>query len=95
METDNLFGYLWSGVLSFAGLVFGLLHAGHRREMDAVRKMAERANEKAEAAKASLDAHKVHAAERFATKSDVDKIVDKIDERFDKLDDKLDQLTKH
>lgn len=92
VEEQSFFSYIWSALLSVAGLIFGLLHAGHRREMDEVRKMAARAADKAEATQKSLDAHKVHAAETFARKSDAEKGFDKLDEKLDKIDEKLDRI---
>lgn len=87
----SLFGYLWSAMLSVAGLIFGLLHAGHRREMEEVKAMAKQANAAAEENARSLAAHKLHAAETFATQADMEKLGDRIEARFDKLEAKLEE----
>lgn len=91
-DEPNLFTLIWSGLLSFGGLVLAWLHLAQRTEATDMKAQSAKALEKAEAAQTSLAAHKVHAAETFATKASVEKGFDKIDKRFDDMSEALDEI---
>lgn len=77
--------YLWAVLLTILNAALGLLLASWRREMNDVKKIAEEARD-------GLGRHKLHAAETFATKSEVREAVEQLGERFDKTDTKLDAI---
>lgn len=91
-EEPNLFTIVWSGLLSFGGVLLGWLHLQNRAEVNDMKANADKALERAEGATASLAAHKLHAAETFARKADVSAAVDKLDQRFDRVFEHLDEI---
>lgn len=76
------FEYLWQFALAAGGVLLGWLHVGRNKELDEMRVQIEGANKQAAEAKAELAAHKLYAAENFAKKSDVERIVDKAEQRL-------------
>lgn len=88
----QMLSLVWSGALSVVLALFGLVSALRSRELDTVKSMAKDAMQRADDAKTALAAHKLHAAENFATRKQVEDLNRKLDERFDRLDDRLDEL---
>ena len=77
---------VWNTILTVALFLMGLYSAAARAE----------AKEMKDGIKANADAlaaHKLHAAEKFAPKADLERLSDKLDERFDKVDEALEKLT--
>jgi hypothetical protein len=91
-DEPNLFTVIWSGLLSFGGLVLAWLHLAQRTETSDMKAQSAKALGKAESVEQSLAAHKLHAAETFVTKSSVERGFDKLDERLEKMDEALDEI---
>lgn len=75
----TLVGIGASGIFALIGWIFKMV-------FDAIKKNEQQT---AEVSK-SLNAHKLHAAETYATKTDVQNLGDRILDKLEKIDDKLD-----
>lgn len=83
---------MWAGgILLFA--IFGLIGFAwkrHEKDIDMLTKHIDNSSNKYDGLERSLAAHKLHAAETFATKQDVKDGFDRVMLKLDKIDDKLD-----
>lgn len=92
-DGPNALELLWSAVLNVGLLILGWFHLLQREEVRTMKDEIANAQKRADDVGKALNAHQLHAAEKFATKQDVRELGDKIDRRFDRLDDKMDELT--
>lgn len=78
------FDHFWAGLLSLASFVLGLLHLGHRREMQAMKDDLAEAKRLATDAATGLGKHQLYAAETYALKRDVERAVEQSEARLSK-----------
>lgn len=87
------FDHAWTAIINAGLVVLGWLHLSHRREIDEVKKEAEKAQEAAEAAARALATHQLYAADNYARKPDVEKVAEHIErhmkEGFDEIKDMI------
>lgn len=79
MGLDTLINLIFTAAMTIGGGVLKMLHMEIKKSQTEVREVS---NE--------LNRHKLHAAETFATKTDVRDGFDRVMNKLDKIDEKLD-----
>lgn len=87
--TGFTFEHFWAAVMTLVSALLGLLHLGHRREMDGMRKSAETASKAAAETAKGLADHKLYAAETYARRDSMEKVIERIEDRIDQRFDEL------
>ena len=75
-------GHIWGAIVSFILAVLGWREVDRRDKDGMMKKAIEDAAKDADEARRALEAHKLYAAETFARKGDVDRLISQMEARL-------------